>query len=580
MRNILLLLSVFFCFNLELKAESFRLLPLYKTSFNIDDTLTTKNDVIDNFLKEDSIEKKIEYIRQYIKEEEDLKELFKSLEKINRDKKQDISFLLMEYKDKFNFSRWNRGSIYSFVNATKVTKADDISNVLLAFKNNKNFDFKYIYFGKNLFSFDIYDLIDANNYTEINKIYKVLMNNNLDLYVLSHSIREYYTYKVNKLWGDSFNKKRLDLSDLAKKNDEFLFNVVTFLRENNIKEKIIYDKGYEHLATLPRVLREDFFKEFSDKTQKALLAYYIIDSKDLETLNDYYGSNYNFKSLKGYLEFIAYSEYNWIFATLIILYIFLESRKIILTRLYNKEKNELILSSRDFFYENKIEKNEILPIKLIIDKYKLYNSLVENYDKLYIKSLKLGLYNKANKNKLTNLKREITSLEKDIKILKEELINLEQKFQTKELQNLINIKTRIEKLKDSTTFAYILDNVIKVQNEINELLENYTDDKFSDVKIKEIESFIQKLEKELKESSIYLEEYNKLITLSNPYDILGVNNKDDISVIKKKWKELCIKYHSDKNIDKPQYVKDIYEETIKIINNAWDIISKQDKKVI
>ena len=580
MRNILLLLSVFFCFNLELKAESFRLLPLYKTSFNIDDTLTTKNDVIDNFLKEDSIEKKIEYIRQYIKEEEDLKELFKSLEKINRDKKQDISFLLMEYKDKFNFSRWNRGSIYSFVNATKVTKADDISNVLLAFKNNKNFDFKYIYFGKNLFSFDIYDLIDANNYTEINKIYKVLMNNNLDLYVLSHNIREYYTYKVNKLWGDSFNKKRLDLSDLAKKNDEFLFNVVTFLRENNIKEKIIYDKGYEHLATLPRVLREDFFKEFSDKTQKALLAYYIIDSKDLETLNDYYGSNYNFKSLKGYLEFIAYSEYNWIFATLIILYIFLESRKIILTRLYNKEKNELILSSRDFFYENKIEKNEILPIKLIIDKYKLYNSLVENYDKLYIKSLKLGLYNKANKNKLTNLKREITSLEKDIKILKEELINLEQKFQTKELQNLINIKTRIEKLKDSTTFAYILDNVIKVQNEINELLENYTDDKFSDVKIKEIESFIQKLEKELKESSIYLEEYNKLITLSNPYDILGVNNKDDISVIKKKWKELCIKYHSDKNIDKPQYVKDIYEETIKIINNAWDIISKQDKKVI
>lgn len=576
----MLLLSVFFCFNLELKAESFRLLPSYKSSFNIDDTLTPKNDVIDNFLKEDSIEKKIEYIRQYIKEEEDLKELFKSLEKINRDKKQDISFLLMEYKDKFNFSRWNRGSINSFVNATKVTKADDISNVLLAFKNNKNFDFKDIYFLNNFFSFDIYDLIDANNYTEINKIYKVLMNNNLDLYVLSYKIREYYTYKVNQLWGDSFNKKRLDLSDLAKKNDEFLFNVVTFLRENNIKEKINYDKGYEHLATLPRVLREDFFKEFSDKTQKALLAYYIIDSKDLETLNDYYGSNYNFKSLKGYLEFVAYSQYNWIFAALIILYIFLESRKIILTRLYNKEKNELILSSRDFFYENKIEKNEILPIKLIIDKYKLYNSLVENYDKLYIKSLKLGLYNTANKNKLTSLKNEITSLKKEIEILKEELINLEEKFQTKELQNLINIKTRIEKLKDSTTFGYILDSIIKVQNEINELLENYTDDKFSDSKIKEIENFIQKIEEQVNESSIYLEEYNRLVELKSPYDILGVDEKDDISVIKKKWKELCLKYHSDKNIDKPKYIKDIFEETIKIINNAWDIISKQNKKEI
>ena len=92
----------------------------------------------------------------------------------------------------------------------------------------------------------------------------------------------------------------------------------------------------------------------------------------------------------------------------------------------------------------------------------------------------------------------------------------------------------------------------------------------------------EKAKKEVKDnpSLNYSEEYNKLITLSNPYDILGVNNKDDISVIKKKWKELCIKYHSDKNIDKPQYVKDIYEETIKIINNAWDIISKQDKKVI
>lgn len=579
MRSILLLLSVFFCFNLELKAESFRLLPSFKSSFDTDNSLPLKKDVVDNFLKKDSIEKKIEYIRQYIEEEEDLKELFKSLEKI-RGKKQDISFLLMEYKDKFNFSRWNRGSIISFVYATKVTKADDISNVLLAFKNNKNFDFNDIYYLNNHFRFDIYNLIDNNNYTEINKIYKVFMDNNIKLFTLNYIIREYYKDKVNEVWGDSFNKKRLDLSDLAKKNDEFLFNVVTFLRENNIKEKINYEEGYEHLATLPRVLREDFFKEFSDKTKKALLAYYIIDSKDLETLNDYYASNYNFKSLKGYLEFVAYSQYNWIFATLIILYIFVESRKIILTRLYNKEKNELISSNRDFFYANKIEKNEILPIKLIIDKYKLYDSLIHNYDKLYIKSLKLGLYNPANKNKLTSLKKEINSLKKEIEILKEELINLEEKFQTKQLQNLINIKTRIEKLKDSTTFSYILDSIIKVHNEINELLENYTDDKFSDSKIKEIETFIQKIEEQVNESSIYLEEYNRLIELKSPYDVLGVDEKDDISVMKKKWKELCLKYHSDKNIDKPKYIKDIFEETIKIINNAWDIISKQNKKEI
>lgn len=579
MRNFLLLLSVFFYFSSELNAQSLSSFP-YSTNISIEGE---REKVVGTFLNKKTDEEKFEFIKDYIEKPEDYIQFISTMRngyingrKLNEESIINTSFIVLKLSDKLNTSSWSKEYIYDFVDINYITDIKHIENFIKIFKNNKLLNTRMIFFNSSTRSY-IKDLLNKQDTETIIKVMSLYNDSDYKLYIFD-IIKSDIESEIYKVQLKSINKKRFDYSEIIPPYDKTVYEVINYLKQNNINHKIRNDKSLTTAYTV--FANPDVFNLFSKDTQNIITNFFMFDEETLKDVKERTEPHYNFKSLKGYLEFVAYSQYNWIFAALIILYIFLESRKIILTRLYNKEKNELILSSRDFFYENKIEKNEILPIKLIIDKYKLYNSLVENYDKLYIKSLKLGLYNTANKNKLTSLKNEITSLKKEIEILKEELINLEEKFQTKELQNLINIKTRIEKLKDSTTFGYILDSIIKVQNEINELLENYTDDKFSDSKIKEIESFIQKIEEQVNESSIYLEEYNRLVELKSPYDILGVDEKDDISVIKKKWKELCLKYHSDKNIDKPKYIKDIFEETIKIINNAWDIISKQNKKEI
>ena len=579
MRNFLLLLSVFFYFSSELNAQSLSSFP-YSTNISIEGE---REKVVGTFLNKKTDEEKFEFIKDYIEKPEDYIQFISTMRngyingrKLNEESIINTSFIVLKLSDKLNTSSWSKEYIYDFVDINYITDIKHIENFIKIFKNNKLLNTRMIFFNSSTRSY-IKDLLNKQDTETIIKVMSLYNDSDYKLYIFD-IIKSDIESEIYKVQLKSINKKRFDYSEIIPPYDKTVFEVINYLKQNNINHKIRNDKSLTTAYTV--FANPDVFNLFSKDTQNIITNFFMFDEETLKDVKERIEPHYNFKSLKGYLEFVAYSQYNWIFAALIILYIFLESRKIILTRLYNKEKNELILSSRDFFYENKIEKNEILPIKLIIDKYKLYNSLVENYDKLYIKSLKLGLYNTANKNKLTSLKNEITSLKKEIEILKEELINLEEKFQTKELQNLINIKTRIEKLKDSTTFGYILDSIIKVQNEINELLENYTDDKFSDSKIKEIENFIQKIEEQVNESSIYLEEYNRLVELKSPYDILGVDEKDDISVIKKKWKELCLKYHSDKNIDKPKYIKDIFEETIKIINNAWDIISKQNKKEI
>ena len=572
-------MSVFFYFSSELNAQSLSSFP-YSTNISIEGE---REKVVGTFLNKKTDEEKFEFIKDYIEKPEDYIQFISTMRngyingrKLNEESIINTSFIVLKLSDKLNTSSWSKEYIYDFVDINYITDIKHIENFIKIFKNNKLLNTRMIFFNSSTRSY-IKDLLNKQDTETIIKVMSLYNDSDYKLYIFD-IIKSDIESEIYKVQLKSINKKRFDYSEIIPPYDKTVFEVINYLKQNNINHKIRNDKSLTTAYTV--FANPDVFNLFSKDTQNIITNFFMFDEETLKDVKERIEPHYNFKSLKGYLEFVAYSQYNWIFAALIILYIFLESRKIILTRLYNKEKNELILSSRDFFYENKIEKNEILPIKLIIDKYKLYNSLVENYDKLYIKSLKLGLYNTANKNKLTSLKNEITSLKKEIEILKEELINLEEKIQTKELQNLINIKTRIEKLKDSTTFGYILDSIIKVQNEINELLENYTDDKFSDSKIKEIENFIQKIEEQVNESSIYLEEYNRLVELKSPYDILGVDEKDDISVIKKKWKELCLKYHSDKNIDKPKYIKDIFEETIKIINNAWDIISKQNKKEI
>lgn len=58
--------------------------------------------------------------------------------------------------------------------------------------------------------------------------------------------------------------------------------------------------------------------------------------------------------------------------------------------------------------------------------------------------------------------------------------------------------------------------------------------------------------------------------LKRAYEILGVNQNDDFEQIKKKYKELCKKYHPDLYQDKN--IKELTEEKLKEVNEAYEIL--------
>lgn len=575
MRRVLFI-CFFMIFCLNLSAKTFDSMPY-----------ENRDEITESFLKEPDKNQKIKIIDSYINTKDDFTSFISSLgNEINKSPqyKENFIYLVEYYVNKFNNINSQKNSIdnkniFATLYETTITKADDVEEFIMLLKKNKDLsNLEINIFGRNSFKF-IPSLIDANNFSEMEKLLIIVKENKFYRNLVIQQFESYVGTLINNIERESFNKKRIDLSDFVKSKEEIIFTTLKTINKYGITISFETNGDIRDCNTVFK--KPNLYSELPSDIQEIVLDYCKIDKNNKSKIDeqiDWYKPGYNFKSIKGYFEFIAYSEYNWIFAILVILYIFIESRRIIFIRLYNKEKDKLISSTRDFFYKNKIEKNEILPVKLITEKYKLYDNLIDNYDKLYIKSLKLGLYSSVNNENLLNLKNEINSLEKEIENLKEELIGLEQKFATAELQNLINIKITIEKLREITTFDNIINNITKIDSEINELLENYMVGKINDSRIEEIQILIQKIEEEVKESNVYLEEYNRLIALINPYDILGVDKKDDITVIKKKWKELCLKYHSDKNIDKPKYIKDIFDEIIKIINNSWDIISKQNKK--
>lgn len=60
----------------------------------------------------------------------------------------------------------------------------------------------------------------------------------------------------------------------------------------------------------------------------------------------------------------------------------------------------------------------------------------------------------------------------------------------------------------------------------------------------------------------------------DPYIILGVNKNDDISIIKKKYKKLCLMYHPDKNINDGSNIDD-RKSMFQIITIAYNDIIKE-----
>ena len=68
----------------------------------------------------------------------------------------------------------------------------------------------------------------------------------------------------------------------------------------------------------------------------------------------------------------------------------------------------------------------------------------------------------------------------------------------------------------------------------------------------------------------------EVMDLKRAYEILGVNQNDDFEQIKKKYKELCKKYHPDLYQDKN--IKELTEEKLKEVNEAYSLIEEERKK--
>jgi DnaJ-class molecular chaperone len=66
---------------------------------------------------------------------------------------------------------------------------------------------------------------------------------------------------------------------------------------------------------------------------------------------------------------------------------------------------------------------------------------------------------------------------------------------------------------------------------------------------------------------------------NNPYQILGVPNGASQEQIKKRYRELCLKYHPDKNVNKSTSERQKCESMFKTIQKANSLIGDEEKRV-
>ncbi len=66
-------------------------------------------------------------------------------------------------------------------------------------------------------------------------------------------------------------------------------------------------------------------------------------------------------------------------------------------------------------------------------------------------------------------------------------------------------------------------------------------------------------------------------SLANAYEILGVKPDDSNEVIKKKFRDLSLKYHPDRVMHLGEEIKKNAEEKFKVISEAYEIIRREKK---
>ena len=64
----------------------------------------------------------------------------------------------------------------------------------------------------------------------------------------------------------------------------------------------------------------------------------------------------------------------------------------------------------------------------------------------------------------------------------------------------------------------------------------------------------------------------------NPYKTLGLEKSADQATIRRRYKKLCLKYHPDKNVDRPESEQKRCEEAFKKVQGAYDLVGDEESR--
>jgi DnaJ-class molecular chaperone len=71
---------------------------------------------------------------------------------------------------------------------------------------------------------------------------------------------------------------------------------------------------------------------------------------------------------------------------------------------------------------------------------------------------------------------------------------------------------------------------------------------------------------------------SRVSTNGTPYQVLGVEKNASSEEIKRRYRQLCLKYHPDKNVNLSEKERDLAEETFKQVQAANTQIGKPDAR--
>lgn len=537
-------------------------------------------------------------------------ELVRLLQMLGYEKDTENSFISLVDYSLHRFGS-NDVSIYTLMKTLKPKNYSDLDKIKLLINKykldkpgSKNINTIRNFLSNNSVNFAL-DNYKDNEFLE--KVFKRYKNDKKQTQQIVNSIALRIIRNEIDLEGEIINLQSEIKSLVSNNQDEELI-----LKERGILEKLIKEREEEkeekYLESSKEILRvyellekhgvkidnhitspflkPKRFKFLSDDLKKFLYQYYNIADQKRSLERDFKpkGSQGLARSSEiiEYIEWFNYSIFGQIIKYLFLIslacYYYFDIKKAIKVKKFNKEKQTLIKKAKEFFHTNKINAKQFFPVAELTNISKKLDNLIKEYDKNYIALLKFGIYFKSKEKAYEEIKDTLSTLEKQIEKLLIEKLRIEEKYKNKEKEFslLTELKEELSQYKYKLYNDSVRSQFDKISSQIDVMGEKVLNEDIGNDVIqikKSIDSLIKEINKEVEEA----EEQENILTKENPYEILGVSKDDNIKDIKRIWKRLSIKYHPDRHVDISTEQQKKFEELSKIINGAWDEISRKSK---